>query len=89
MTLADGGCDWTAGILACNVAFFSGVQLRRYQIARAFSCFALMQARMPAVQSHPPSAKLENNDKRTTNNEPRTTNHQLTCKNFSLSPFTS
>jgi len=50
-----GGRDWTAGIPACNVAFFSDVKLRRSQVARAFSCFALMQARMPAVQSHPPS----------------------------------
>jgi hypothetical protein len=56
--MRDCGCDWTAGILACNAAFFSGVKLRRSQIARASSCFALMQARMPAVQSHPPSPFL-------------------------------
>ena len=53
-----GGCDWTAGIPACNVAFFSDVELRRSQVARAFSCFALMQARMPGVQSLSPSPFL-------------------------------
>ena len=49
-----GGCDWNAGVPACNVAFFSDVKLCRFQIARAFSCFALMQAGTPAFQSHSP-----------------------------------
>jgi len=43
--------DWSAGIPACNAAFFSGVKLRTHRNACAFSCFALMQARMPALQS--------------------------------------
>jgi hypothetical protein len=47
----DRGCDWNAGVPACNVAFFSGVKLLRSQIAQAFSCFALMQAGTPAFQS--------------------------------------
>jgi hypothetical protein len=46
--------DWNAGVPACNVAFFSGVKSLSSQIARAFSCFALMQAGTPAFQSHPP-----------------------------------
>jgi len=46
-----GGCDWSAGVPACNVAFFSDVKLRRSQIVRAFSRFALMQAGTPAFQS--------------------------------------
>jgi len=50
-----GGRDWTAGIPACNVAFFSDVKLSRSQVARAFSCFALMQARMPAAVACLPS----------------------------------
>ena len=28
--------DWSAGVLACNVAFFSDVKLLRSQVARAF-----------------------------------------------------
>jgi len=48
--------DWNAGVPACNVAFFSDVKLRRLQIARAFSCFALMQAGTPAFQSVDESA---------------------------------
>ena len=33
---------------------FRGVKPRRFDIARPFSCFALMQAGTPAFQSHPP-----------------------------------
>jgi len=58
-TLAHGGCDWNAGVPACNVAFFSDVKLRRSQAARAFSCFALMQAGTPAFQSVDVSAALQ------------------------------
>ena len=46
-----GAQDWTAGIPACNAAFFSGVKRWRLDIIIVFSCFALMQAGMPAVQS--------------------------------------
>ena len=73
--VADGGCDWNAGIPACNVAFFSDVKLLRCQIARAFSCFAPMQAGTPAFQSRPPSAA---------NHEPRTTNHELSFHHLKL-----
>ena len=54
--------DWNAGVPACNVAFFSGVKSLNSQIARAFSCFALMQAGTPAFQSHPPpvQSKIQN-----------------------------
>ena len=54
LNAADGGRDWNAGVPACNVAFFSDVKLRKFRIARAFSCFALMPAGTPAFQSHPP-----------------------------------
>ncbi len=41
--------DWSADILACNgaIATSNGNDSTR----RVFSCFALMQARMPALQS--------------------------------------
>jgi len=43
--------DWNAGVPAYNVAFFSDVTPLSCRIIIACSCFALMQARMPAVQS--------------------------------------
>src|SRR5687768_7311607 len=36
--------DWSAGILACHAAFFSGVGPSRSQLSAVFSGFALMQA---------------------------------------------
>jgi hypothetical protein len=41
--------DWSAGIPACNVAIATSNLIA--PSLSAFSCFALMQARMPAVQS--------------------------------------
>ena len=43
--------DWNAGVPAYNVAFFSDVTPLSCRIIIACSFFALMQARMPAVQS--------------------------------------
>jgi hypothetical protein len=37
---------------------FRGVERFGCRILIAFSCFALMQAGMPAVQSHPPFARV-------------------------------
>ena len=51
VTVAAGGCDWTAGILACNAVASSASNLSVLRSGSFFSCFALMQARMPAVQS--------------------------------------
>ena len=48
---ADGGCDWTAGILACMSAKHentpTGLRTAKFDAAEATA----LQARMPAVQS--------------------------------------
>jgi hypothetical protein len=44
--------DWSAGILACNAAWFSGVKRRQLDLPALLRVEAtLMQARMPALQS--------------------------------------
>ena len=47
-----GGCDWIAGVPACNAVASAASNLSALTSLSAFSCFALMQAGMPAVQSH-------------------------------------
>jgi hypothetical protein len=45
-------CDWSAGIPACNVAASAASNDYDSGGVVVFSCFALMQAGMPALQSH-------------------------------------
>src|SRR5688572_11649270 len=47
---SGGGCDWNAGVPACN-AVASAASALRLSNHNRFSCFALMQAGTPAFQS--------------------------------------
>ena len=48
---SDSSTDWTAGILACNAVASAAWVRHSSESSAPLSCFALMQARMPAVQS--------------------------------------
>jgi len=67
--VADGGCDWNAGVPACMSAkhekAISDLRLERLDAAEATA----LQAGTPAFQSHPASTRTTNNEQRTTNNE--------------------